>query len=205
MGTYANSVFINVPFDRRYKKLFDGLVFAVHDCGFIARCAKEEADSSQIRVEKLYKIIEQCQFGIHDLSRTTPDAAHRLPRFNMPLELGVFLGGKRYGNPKQRRKSCLILERDPYRYQVFCSDIAGQDIRAHNNTVKNAIVAVRDWLRGARAGSTQIPGGERIAERYVSFRRDLPKMCVEADLDMREMSFLDYRTMVTGCLEENDW
>ena len=66
MSTYGNGVFINVPFDRRYKKLFDALVFAVHDCGFIARCAKEEGDSSQIRVEKLYKIIEQCQLGIHD-------------------------------------------------------------------------------------------------------------------------------------------
>jgi hypothetical protein len=205
MSTYANGVFINVPFDRRYKKLFDALVFAVHDCGFEARCAKEEGDSSQIRVEKLYRIIEQCQFGIHDLSRTTPDTANKLPRFNMPLELGMFLGAKRYGNPKQRRKSCLVLDRDPYRYQVFCSDIAGQDIRAHNNRVEDAIIGVRDWLRGARAGSAQIPGGERIAERYVNFRRDLPRMCKIAGLDIRKMSFLDYRTMVIGWLEENDW
>jgi len=27
----SDSVFINVPFDRRYKKLFDALAFAVHD------------------------------------------------------------------------------------------------------------------------------------------------------------------------------
>ena len=30
-----------------------------------------------------------------------------LPRFNMPLELGVFLGAKRY-EKNQKRKSCLL-------------------------------------------------------------------------------------------------
>jgi hypothetical protein len=65
----------------------------------------------------------------------------------MPLELGIFLGAKRYGSRTQIRKSCLILDREPYRYQIFCSDIAGQDIRAHHNDVGYAISAVREWLR----------------------------------------------------------
>ena len=119
--------------------------------------------------------------------------------------LGFFLGAKRYGSPKQRRKSCLVLERDPYRYQVFCSDLAGQDIRAHNNRVEDAIVAVRDWLREARPGSDQIPGGKRIAERYVNFRGDLPRMSRIAGLEMRELAYLDYRTMIIGWLQENEW
>jgi len=48
----------------------------------------------------------------------------------MPLELGIFLGAKRFGGPKQKRKNCLILDREKYRYQQYCSDIAGQDIKA---------------------------------------------------------------------------
>ena len=83
-------VFINVPFDRRYQKLFDALVFAVHDCGFVARGAREHEDSSQVRLEKLYRIIGECRYGIHDLSRVTVDSKRRLPRFNMPLETGYF-------------------------------------------------------------------------------------------------------------------
>jgi hypothetical protein len=47
MPGYDDRVFINVPFDRRYKKLFDALVFAVHDCGFVAHCALESDDGSQ--------------------------------------------------------------------------------------------------------------------------------------------------------------
>jgi hypothetical protein len=205
MNSYENSVFINVPFDRRYKKLFDALVFAVHDCGFVAHCSKEEADSSNVRVQSIARIMDQCRFGIHDLSRTTLDSEHRLPRFNMPLELGIFLGAKRYGGPKQRRKACLVLDRDPYRYQIFCSDIGGQDISAHNNRVEDAITAVRDWLRAFRKGSDRIPGGRRIAERYLNFRRDLPGMCRTQGLNSSEITFLDYRTMIIGWLEENEW
>jgi len=205
MNTYENGVFINVPFDRRYKKLFDALVFAVHDCGFVSHCSKEQGDSSTVRVQNIASIIDQCRLGIHDLSRTTLDSKYRLPRFNMPLELGIFLGAKRYGAAKQKRKSCLVLDRDPYRYQIFCSDIGGQDISAHNNRVEDAIAAVRDWLRTARKDSAQIPGGRRIAERYLKFRRDLPRMCATAGLELRDIPFLDYRTMVTGWLEENEW
>jgi hypothetical protein len=104
---YDERIFINVPFDRRYKKLFDALVFAVHDSGFVARCALESDDGSQVRLDKLYAIIAECRYGIHDLPRVILDTANRLP-----LELGIFLGAKRYGNPTQREKSGLILERE---------------------------------------------------------------------------------------------
>jgi hypothetical protein len=116
MPGYDDRVFINVPFDRRYKKLFDALVFAVHDCGFLAHCALESDEGSRVRLDKLYAIIAECRYGIHDLSRVTLDTRYRLLRFNMPLELGIFLGAKRYGNPPQRKKSGLILERDLYRF-----------------------------------------------------------------------------------------
>ena len=49
---YNDNVFINCPFDPAYKPLFDATVFAVHDCGFIPRCALEEEDASQVRIEK---------------------------------------------------------------------------------------------------------------------------------------------------------
>jgi hypothetical protein len=196
------AVFINVPFDRRYEKLFHALVFTIHECGFLSRCALESADGSEIRINKLYNIIEACSLGIHDLSRTTPDPVNRLPRFNMPLELGIFLGAKHFGSVKQQGKSALILERDQYRYQKFCSDLAGQDIRAHHNTVEDAIRAVRDWLKSARAGAT-IPGPRTIIDRYLGFRRDLPRMCRAEGVAITGMLFLDYRTFVVAWLEEN--
>jgi hypothetical protein len=202
MASVTESVFLNVPFDRHYQKLFHALVFTVHECGFVARCALENEDGSQIRLEKLYEIIEQCPLGVHDLSRTTLDRVNRLPRFNMPLELGIFLGAKRYGVQRQRRKSCLILDRDRYRYQKFCSDIAGQDIRAHGHKAADAIKAVRNWLRAARP-TRAIPGGEQIAQRYLQFRLDLPAMCRAEGVDLRDPPFLDYRMLLLGWQDVN--
>lgn len=202
MPAQIEAVFINVPFDRRYKKLLDALVFAVHDCGFLARGAREQDDSSQVRLEKLYEIIRECRYGIHDLSRVTLDSANRLPRFNMPLELGIFLGAKRFGGSSQSRKSCLILDRDPYRYQIFCSDIGGQDIRAHRNDVRSAVGAVRDWLRTAskRHG---LRGAANMADRYVQFRMELPAICRAARLEVGDLGFLDYRTLVEEWIHAN--
>jgi hypothetical protein len=102
MVSYNDRVFINVPFDRRYKKLFEALVFAVHD-------------------------------------------------------------------------------------------------------VESAIAAVRNWLNGARGNGVAVPGPRKMAKRYLGFRLDLPAMCRDQDLDQSGLSFIDYRTLVTGWLDVNEW
>lgn len=61
---YNNNVFINCPFDSDYKHLFDAMVFAIHDCGFIARCTLEEEDASEVRIDKIYNIIADCRYQV---------------------------------------------------------------------------------------------------------------------------------------------
>lgn len=94
----ADDVFINCPFDDTYAPTFHALVFAIYACGFRARSARELDDCGQTRIDKIEAIIEESQYGIHDLSRTEPDPENHLPRFNVPLELGLFLGARRYGS-----------------------------------------------------------------------------------------------------------
>jgi hypothetical protein len=204
MTAYEGSVFLNVPFDKKYSRLSDALVFAVYDCGFVARSALEVEDSGKVRVEKILDIIEQSKFGIHDISRAGLDRATGLARFNMPLELGFFLGATRYGSSKDREKRCLILDRERYRYRNFCSDISGQDIRAHNNEPRDAIRAVRDWLSSQRA-IAQMPGGKAIFERYEQFRAQLTVQAHDVHLDPRELTFGDYTRLVVGWLTRKPW
>ena len=101
---YERSVFVNCPFDPPYRPLFEMILFAVCRCGLRPRCALEAADAGQGRVEKILAIIGACRYGIHDVSRTELDGD--LPRFNMPLELGMFLGAAAWGPPGRRRKFC---------------------------------------------------------------------------------------------------
>ena len=199
---YPDNVFINCPFDDEYKPLFDTIVFAVHDSGFIARCALEVSDATQNRLAKIMSIISNCRYGIHDISRTEPDGENLLPRFNMPLELGIFLGCKKFGGKKHRLKSCLILDREPYRYQMFISDIAGQDVHSHNNDQKTAISQVRNWLRTVSRRST-IPGGGEIWNRFNKFQKDLPAICEELRIQVGELTFVDYTYVVVEWLRRN--
>jgi hypothetical protein len=206
LTTYQQHVFINCPFDEPFRSILEAIVFTVHDCGFVARSALEADDGSQVRITKIYAMIEQCGFGIHDISRTELDPGTLLPRFNMPLELGIFLGAKRFGSPKQRRKNCLILDRERYRYQKFCSDIAGQDVRAHDNDPARAIRIVRDWLRNGTAGTgIRMPGHGTIGVRYDTFRADLPVMCAELGLDPDDLIFNDYTTAIASWQQTNTW
>ena len=191
LNRYTDNVFINCPFDTAYKPLFDAIVFAVHDCGFMARCALEEEDTSQVRIDKIYNIIADCRYGIHDISRTELDEISGLPRFNMPLELGIFLGAKKFGAEEQNRKNCLVLDREPYRYQQFISDIAGQDIQVHNNSPETVIKAARNWLRATSRRQT-LPSGNIIWERYQNFMRDLPQMAQNFQLEINDLIFNDY-------------
>jgi len=201
---YENSVFLNVPFDRKYTLLSDALIFAVHDCGFVARSALEVEDSGQARVEKILTIIEQSKFGIHDISRAGLDSKTHLARFNMPLELGFFLGATRYGAGKHRQKRCLILDRERYRYRNFCSDISGQDIRAHNDQPRDAIRAVRDWL-SSQPPVIEMPGGKAIFDRYERFRVQLAAQARDVHLDHRELTFGDYNRLLVGWLLKTPW
>jgi len=199
---YERSVFVNCPLDEEYRSLFEAVVFAIYDCGFIARCALEVADASEVRIDKITRIIEDCRFGIHDISRTDSDSVTNLPRFNMPLELGLFLGAKRFGRGEQKSKTCLILDVERYRYQKFISDISGQDIAAHGGEVGKAISCVRDWLSDAMPKAIRIPGGKVMAKRYAAFRTELPATCRKIHLSIDELTFNDYVSQIEEWLKD---
>lgn len=192
---YEEGVFINCPFDNRYRRLFEAIVFAVTDCGFTPRCALEVEDGGEERIRKIKRIIRESRYGVHDISRVEVDPKSRLPRFNMPLELGLFLGAQEYGVDEQKLKRSLVLDSVPYRYQQFCSDIAGQDIRAHSNQPGRASAAVRAML-ATTLGEVRLPGPSRILERYMQFRDDLPELCSEVGLAPSELEFVELRMLM---------
>jgi hypothetical protein len=198
---YERNVFINCPFDAEYAPIFEAIVFAIHDAGFLPKSSRERLDSSQIRLQKIVELIAASRYSIHDLSRTALDDKHALPRFNMPLELGIDLGCKSFG-ADHAGKSLLIFDSDQYRFQKFVSDLGGQDIHQHGNDPKTAVTRVRNWLR-AESGLDGIPGGAAIFGRYASFRDELPEICVELKLDLAELTFADLSYSMARWLKKN--
>jgi hypothetical protein len=195
-GDYDQNVFINCPFDAQYRQMMWAIVFAVVDCGFVPRSALEVHDGCEVRIDKIKRIIRQCRHGIHDISRVQLDIGSGLPRFNMPLELGLFLGAQEYGTRQQRWKRCLVMDSEPYRYQIACSDIAGQDIDSHGGKPSGVIAVVRNWLATFLADDgILVPDQERLRDRYERFCAELPEMCEEIGLDPDRLLFVEMRTL----------
>ncbi|WP_310821193.1 hypothetical protein [Stratiformator vulcanicus] len=192
---------MNCPFDADYRPIFDAILFAIYDCGFRPRCALEDEDSSQIRVHKIRDLIGTSQFAIHDISRVQMDAISGFPRFNMPLELGMFLGAKWFGAPPQDSKNCLILDTERYRFQQFLSDISGQDIRAHDDDPNRAVTQIRNWLN--TFSQRRLPSARRIISRYEAFRKQWVKLARKLSVDEDEPTFRDVEELIYHWLDQN--
>ena len=174
------------------------------ETGLIPRSALEIDDASQTRIDKIGTLIGDCRWGIHDISRVELNE-HGLPRFNMPLELGLFLGAKRFGGPGQRGKTCLVLDSDPFRFQKFISDISGQDITPHGGDTGRIITAIRNWLSGSLPRSEPaISGGAEITRRFGRFQGDLPALCQELRIEFHELTFTDNVRIVSKWLLDTE-
>jgi hypothetical protein len=199
-ATSASDVFINCPFDEAFAPTFRALIFATLVCGFRPRSARELDDAGQTRIEKIYGLIEECRYGIHDLSRTELDPVHQLPRFNMPLELGLFLGAKRFGTKNQKAKRVLILDVEQYRYQRFVSDLAGMDIHGHAGDPLMALREARNWL--ANVSRRELPSADRVRRVYEAFLADLPDLAAALEFHPDDIPYVDYERIVARWLVE---
>jgi hypothetical protein len=188
---YSRCVFVNCPFDKTFKPLLDAILFAIHDCGFIARIALEEAGTGDARLERIREIIEESRFSIHDVSRVQQSRAQPLPRFNMAFECGVFFGAKFFGAKVHRTKDLLVLDKLEHRFKATVSDLGGQDGSHHNDDPNAAINCVRVFL-ARKSEYENIPGAAYIQKRFRLFKAQLPAMAKIAKLSLRELQGLDY-------------
>jgi len=145
MNVFSKNVFINCPFDSDYYPLLRPLIYTLLCNGFNPRIAIENSDSGQLRADKLVELIKDSKYSIHDLSRLQASEKDEIFRLNMPFELGIDYGARRFSK-RLSEKKFLILEKERYKYMQALSDINGFDIKAHNNSTYGVIKAVRDWL-----------------------------------------------------------
>jgi hypothetical protein len=198
---YDRNVFINCPFDKDYEEIFQAILFTVHRCGYILRCAKEFQDSSSIRIKNIIGLINESKYSIHDLSRVTVSELGALPRFNMPLELGIFIGCNEFGSKRHRDKEYLIIESELFRFKQFISDLSGQDIKSHKNDPTEAIKCIRNWL--SKHTTETIPSPGIIAKEYQEFLSDLPLLCKDNNWIANELTFDELSSSVTNWLTFN--
>lgn len=198
--SYDTNVFINCPFDGQYKPIFDAITFTVHCAGFTVRSALEENNTAPERHAKITKLIRECKYGIHDISRVEINKASKLPRLNMAYECGLFYGAQLFGDAQQQAKQILVLDSEEFRYQKTMSDIAGKDAFSHENDPLVAIEKVRRFLHGKESG--KLPGHQAIQTHYKAFKKDLPKIAAALSVTPAELRSLDYWPDFVGAVVE---
>ncbi len=126
-----NSVFINVPYDTRFRPLYIAFVVGLTDLGL-----KPEATlaipGGEARLDRIFDLIRSCRYSLHDLSRVQLDRTPpRTPRFNMPFELGMAVA---WAKLYPERHTYIVLESVSRRAQKSLSDMAGSDFNIHAGT-----------------------------------------------------------------------
>jgi hypothetical protein len=125
------TVFLNVPYDAPFQRLFLAYIAALTCLGFAPRVTLG-IPLSKRRLDRILKLIASCDYSVHDLSRVQLDRkAPRTPRFNMPFELGLAVAVAR----QRGRDNWLVCETRAFRVQKSLSDLNGTDIFVHDGTV----------------------------------------------------------------------
>lgn len=154
-----NEVFLNIPYDKSYEKLFVGLTAALLSVGCFPRLTFQVPDGGQGRLARIFRLLKSCRISIHELS-----SLGRPARFNMPFELGLACAIR-----QRQRHDFVVLERQPHRLDIHLSDLRGIDPKIHYGTVRGAICAVLEVLgrRSANMDTARVMKVYRRLMRYV--------------------------------------
>ncbi len=159
------SVFLNIPYDVDFENLYLAYIVGLTQLGLAINAAL--AVPSQGRLGTIIELIDKSDFSIHDLSRV--EVSRGVPRFNMPVELGLALY-RSHSTDGQHR--VFIFERRQYRAQRSTSDVNGIDPQIHKGTITGLMAALRNIFRQPEDVTT-VP--EMIAS-YRAVKRKVPEL-----------------------------
>jgi hypothetical protein len=140
-----DEVFLNIPYDKEFDKLFLAYIAGISAFGMVPRATLEITDSSR-RLEKILKLERSCKYSVHDLSRVQLDPAKpRVPRFNMPFELGLCVAdaNRREG----QKQNWFVFEAVANRVDKSLSDLKGTDPKIHGATVRGVLSGLCNAFR----------------------------------------------------------
>jgi hypothetical protein len=103
-----------------------------------------ELPGARRRLDRIAELVERCQYSFHDLSRVqTSGPGPRLPRFNMPFELGIAVEqSRRSGGTHQ----WVVFEEQPHRLQRTLSDLNGTDPYIHLGDPDRVLIELSNAL-----------------------------------------------------------
>ncbi len=147
-------VFLNIPYDQKFDRLFRAYICGLSAFGLVPRATLEIPGGAR-RLDRILELIRSCAYAIHDLSRIELDAHKpRTPRFNMPFELGLSVAYEK--SSKKRKHEWFVCESMNFRLAKSLSDLNGTDPYIHRGTIGGVFTELRNmFVRSDRQPSIQ--------------------------------------------------
>jgi hypothetical protein len=131
-----NAVFLNIPYDSKFRKLYLAYIVGLTHLGLEPR-ATLGIPGGDRRLDRILDLIKSCRYSIHDLSRVQLDrAVPRVPRFNMPFELGLAVT---WSQLYPTRHTWFVCEAENHRLLKSLSDLNGTDPNIHDGTAEGVM------------------------------------------------------------------
>lgn len=113
-------------------------------------------------------MLQRSTCSFHDVSYMLRDGRKRVPRFNMPFELGLAVG-------IAERPTWFVLERQPYRLQQSLSDLNGIDPLVYGGTdrgIHQVLLKAFDRLDGRITVDLIRRVNSRLRDYYPGLKRE---------------------------------
>ena len=131
-------MFINCPYDEKYKPLFFAIIYLCELYSYdpiFAACDESSGD----RMSNIIDCINESKYSIHDISKTKS----KEPHFNMPFELGMYY---MHINEHDKTKKLLILEGEKHKSDKTLSDLSGLEVKCHSNEIEGVFNCIRPFF-----------------------------------------------------------
>lgn len=168
----SRSVFLNIPYDSRFKRLYVAYICGVTHLGLKPR-ATIEIPGGRDRLGKILDLIRSCRYSIHDLSRVELDrnAPFSTPRFNMPFELGLAVAASRIDLLPD---NWFVFETRHRRVSKSLSDLGGTDVNIHSGTVAGVMRELGSaFVRRSRGRLYSVPAMMKTYRTVSSLVEDI--------------------------------
>jgi hypothetical protein len=165
--TKQESVFLNIPYDPSFIRLYFAYITALSAMGLLPRATL--GITGNRRLDRIASLIASCAYSIHDLSRVQLDRhAPRTPRFNMPFELGLAVAWSQ----THPRHKWYVFEAVGRRLTKSLSDLDGTDPYIHGGTVRGVMREVCNAFVSPRKQPT-VP---QMIKMYRELRQSSPRI-----------------------------
>ena len=195
-STTRNAVFLNIPYDQKFRSLYLAYIAGLVHLGFVPRVTLVLPGGAR-RLDKILAEIQSCRYSIHDLSRVGLDRnpPFATPRFNMPFELGLAVALEKLNSA---RHAWFVFEAKAYRIQKSLSNLNGTDPQILGGQVSGVMRELSNVFRRPRNGPT-VP---EMMSTFNTISRRSGKILAEAGttslFDARAFQVLCYEAKVAA-------